>query len=54
MNSLLESDGWKELSCVKNGNYCYMPKELFHFKPNSRWAEAYEYLALILYPEAIK
>ena len=54
MNSLLESDGWKELSCVKNGNYCYLPKELFHFKPNSRWAEAYEYLANILYPEAIK
>ncbi len=54
MNSLLESDGWKELSCVKNDNYCYLPKELFHFKPNSRWAEAYEYLANILYPEAIK
>lgn len=51
MNSLLKSDGWKELTCVNTGNYVYLPKELFHFKPNARWAEAYEYLAKLLYPE---
>ena len=51
MNSQLSSEGWRELECVKNGNYYYLPKELFHYKPNSRWADAYEYLASILYPE---
>ena len=32
-------------------NYVFLSKELFHFKPNARWAEAYEYLAGLLYPE---
>lgn len=48
MNSLLASEGWRELDCVKEGKYYFLPKELFHFKPNSRWAEAYEYLAELL------
>lgn len=51
MNSLLAADGWKDLSCVKENRYFYLPKDLFHFKPNARWAEAYEYLAELLYPE---
>lgn len=53
MNSLLESDVWQELTCVKEGNYYYLPKDLFHFKPNARWAEAYECLAKMLYPDLI-
>lgn len=44
MASLLASEGWKELSAVKNGQVYYLPKELFHFKPNDRWDEAYAYL----------
>ena len=48
MTSLLQSEGWRELSCVKGNRYYFLPKELFHFKPNSRWAEAYAYLADIL------
>lgn len=51
MNSVLNTSGWKELSCVTNGNYTFLPKDMFHFKPNARWAEAYEYLIGILYPE---
>ena len=42
---------WTGLSAVKNGAYYMLPKELFHYKPNERWAESYEYLAKILYPE---
>ncbi len=53
MNSLLASDGWRELDCVKNGNCFYLSKDLFHFKPNARWAEAYEYLAALLFPENV-
>lgn len=44
MDSLLQSDGWKDLSAVKKDNVYYLPKELFHFKPNDRWDEAYAYL----------
>lgn len=49
--TLFESAGWSSLDAVKNGRYTFLPKELFQFKPNSRWAEAYEYLYGILYPE---
>lgn len=51
MQSVLESAGWKELTAVQEKAYTYLPKELFHYKPNSRWYEAYRYLAEILYPE---
>lgn len=51
MNEVMASSGWKELACVTEGKYTYLPKELFHYKPNARWAEAYEYLIGILYPE---
>ena len=51
MDSMLTSEGWRELSCVKESNYAYLPKELFHFKPNSRWADAYKMLVELLYPD---
>lgn len=51
MISLMGSPGWRELSCVKSGSYTFLPKELFHFKPNADWAKAYEYLIALLYPE---
>lgn len=44
VKSLLASDGWKDLKCVKNGNYTFLPKDLFHYKPNSKWDIAYQYL----------
>ncbi len=47
---IAENPAWQELSAVKNGNYVILPKDLFHYKPNSRWGESYEYLAKILYP----
>ncbi len=42
---------WQELSAVKEGNYHMLPKELFHYKPNNRWSESYEYLAKLIWPE---
>lgn len=47
--SLLESDAWQALSAVREGRVEILPKELFQFKPNARWGEAYRYLAEILY-----
>lgn len=51
ITDLFSQPGWRELSAVKNGNYSFLPKELFHFKPNAGWADAYAYLAELLYPE---
>lgn len=45
---------WSELSAVKNDRYIVLPKELFHYKPNARWGESYEYIAKILYPDEFK
>ncbi len=42
---------WKELSAVENDRFVVLPKVLFHYKPNARWAKSYGYLAKILYPE---
>ena len=36
---------WSSLSAVKNGRVKMIPRELFNYKPNARWAEAYEYIA---------
>lgn len=42
---------WSGLSAVKNGNFRVLPKDLFHYKPNERWDESYEYLAKTVFPE---
>lgn len=51
IGQLFAQEGWNSLSAVESGSYTFLPKDLFHFKPNARWAEAYRYLAEILYPE---
>ena len=43
---------WQSLSAVKGGRCHYLPKELFQYKPNARWAEAYEYLIDLLYEKS--
>ena len=39
------------LRAVKEGRLVILPKELFHYKPNNKWNESYEYMAKIVYPE---
>lgn len=51
VNLLLESDVWQGLSAVKEDRVVILPRELFHFKPCSRWSEAYSYIADILTEE---
>lgn len=41
---------WQALTAVKEGRVYYLEKNLFHNKPNSRFAEAYALLAEYLYP----
>lgn len=42
---------WQSLKAVRDGKVFYLEKTLFHNKPNSRFAEAYQKLAEILYPD---
>lgn len=42
---------WSSLSAVENDNYIILPKDLYTYKANHRYKEAYEELAKILYPE---
>lgn len=48
VESLLKSEAWSSLDAVKCGRIHILPRDLFHFKPCTRWGEAYRYLADIL------
>ncbi|MCH4888261.1 ABC transporter substrate-binding protein [Acidaminobacter sp. JC074] len=39
---------WASLTAVKEERFIYLPKELFLYKPNMRYLEAYEYIQGIL------
>ena len=41
---------WRSLNAVKENRVFYLESKLFHYKPNSHFAEAYQNLAGILYP----
>ena len=44
MEGVFAEDGYRQLTAVEQGNYAFLPKDLFQFKPNARWDEAYQYL----------
>ena len=48
VRSLLSGETWGQLTAVREGRATILPKELFHYKPCSRWPEAYRYLADVL------
>ena len=45
---------WGSLKAVKSGRYIFLDKELYLYKPNDRYYEAYEGLAKILYPDIFR
>lgn len=49
MESLLADPVWSSLKAVQDGKVHHLPKDLFQYKPNARWGEAYEYLFDLLY-----
>lgn len=51
IESVFTQPQWQVIDAVKNRNYIFLPKELFQYKPNSRWDKAYEYLLNILYEQ---
>lgn len=48
-NTLTNHPGWAGLTAVKENRYHLLPTDLFHYKPNNRWAESYAFLSEILY-----
>lgn len=51
MESLLSDPVWSTLTAVREGRVHMLPKDLFQYKPNARWDEAYAYLIDLLYGE---
>ncbi len=51
--NLMDNPAWNGLHAVQNEHFILLPKELFHYKPNAKWAESYAYLAQLLYPDAM-
>lgn len=49
--SLGQNPAWQQLSAIQADRMIVLPKELFHYKPNSRWSESYAYLSDILFAE---
>lgn len=46
-----ENPVWKSLRAVQEGKIYFLKPHLFHYKPNSHFADAYLQLAQLLYPE---
>ena len=50
LKASIEADpAWSTLNAVREGRYRVLDQELFHYKPNDRWAESYKTLYDILY-----
>ncbi len=41
---IAENPAWETLTAVKEDRFIVLPKDLFHYKPNNRWGEAYGYI----------
>lgn len=48
--SLLNNPAWANLRAVRENRFYVLDHTLYNVKPNTRWGEAYEKLADILYP----
>ena len=53
MESLVMDPVWQNLAAVRQEKVYQLPKELFQYKPNARWDEAYRYLIVLLYGEIV-
>ncbi len=46
---LFSSPGWRDVDAIKEGRVVFLPKDLFHFKPNGRWLDAYRMMEEAIY-----
>lgn len=49
VKELFSGPGWRDVMAISEGEVYFLPKELFHYKPNGRWAEAYAVMKEVLY-----
>ncbi len=47
--SLGQNPAYQALTAVQEGRVHVLPRDLFHYKPNARWAESYGYLYEVLF-----
>ncbi len=45
---IYSNPAWASLKAVKEGHFYYLPKDLFLYKPNMKFVDAYQYMADIL------
>ena len=50
LDEVFSQDAWQGLTAIREGHYSYLSKDLFHFKPNARWGDAYRTLIELVYP----
>lgn len=48
-DTLLSNPAWSTLTAVREGRYAVLDRELFHLRPNGRWAEAYKEIYRMVY-----
>lgn len=53
-NEVELNPAWSSLTAVKEDRYIFLPKDLYWYKANDRYPEAYMGLAKMLYPEVFK
>lgn len=49
-----ENPAWQTIPAIKNNQFYYLPQELFLFSPGIHYPDAVEYIAKLIYPEAIQ
>lgn len=54
IEDLEKNEVWSSLRAVKEGKYIVLPKDLYTYKPNDRYVEAYNIIAEYLYPKVFK
>ena len=50
-DTLLSNPAWSTLTAVREGRFVTLDRELFHLRPNARWAESYQIIYDLLYLE---
>lgn len=49
VENLFSQPGWRDVKAIREDAVVFLSKELFHFKPNGRWLEAYGVMKEVLY-----
>lgn len=50
-DSLTSNPAWASLTAVREDRFAILDRELFHLRPNGRWAESYQILYDLLYAQ---